>query len=133
VLVYLDSNVVIYLVEQPINLGPSASARVAQLRSSGDRLAVSDLTRLECWSRPIAQGDAVTLAQFDALFGQSDMQVVPLTSAVCDRATLIKAKYGFRTPDAVHLAASLEAGCDLFLTNDHRLSSFCDITVEVLV
>jgi len=34
--------------------------------------------------------------------------------------------------DALHLAAALEARCDLFLTNDRRLRSFPGLAVEVL-
>ncbi len=34
--------------------------------------------------------------------------------------------------DALHLAAAIESGCDVFLTNDNQLASFTDITIEVL-
>jgi hypothetical protein len=32
----------------------------------------------------------------------------------------------------LHLAAAIEAGCDRFLTNDNRLTTFPDLPVEVL-
>jgi predicted nucleic acid-binding protein len=59
--------------------------------------------------------------------------MVPLTTTVYDRATVIRAMYGIKTLDAIHLAAAVEGGCNLFLTNDARLSSFHDLTVEVLM
>lgn len=34
--------------------------------------------------------------------------------------------------DALHLAAAIESGCDVFLTNDHQLANFPNITIEVL-
>ena len=49
-----------------------------------------------------------------------------------DRATEIWAQYGFKTPDAIHLAAAVASGCNVFLTNDHRLDRFTDITIEVV-
>jgi predicted nucleic acid-binding protein len=49
-----------------------------------------------------------------------------------DRATAIRAQYGFKTPDAIHLAAAVPSGCDVFLTNDHRLDRFPDITIEIV-
>jgi hypothetical protein len=52
VIVCLDSNVVIYLVENDPAWGPKAANRVAALRANGDELAVSDLTRLECRVKP---------------------------------------------------------------------------------
>ncbi len=44
----------------------------------------------------------------------------------------MRADLGFKTPDALHLAAAIEGGCDRFLTNDARLSRCTDIAVEVL-
>lgn len=38
----------------------------------------------------------------------------------------------FKLPDALHLAAAIEHGCGLFLTNDAKLANCTDITVEVL-
>jgi uncharacterized protein len=131
-LIYLDSNVVIYLVEQPPVWGPKVAARVATLRADGDKMAVSDLTRLECRVNPLAVNDTGRLAQFTAFFGSSDVQVFALTASVCDRAASVRAQHRFKLADALHLASAVEAGCDRFLTNDIRLSSFPDIVVEVL-
>ena len=105
-------------------------ARIAAMAAAGDRILVSDLTRLECRANAVAAGDRVTLAQYDAFFSQA--QVVTLTTAVCDRATIIRGQYRFKTPDALHLAAAVEAGCHVFLTNDTRLSGFSDLTIERL-
>ena len=32
----------------------------------------------------------------------------------------------------LHLAAAIEGGCGLVITNDYRLGTFRDITVEIL-
>jgi predicted nucleic acid-binding protein len=47
-----------------------------------------------------------------------------------DRATKIRADHGFRTPDAIHLAAAVISNCDAFLTNDLRLERFPDIVIQ---
>jgi len=39
-------------------------------------------------------------------------------------------RYGLA--DALHIAAAIESGCDLFLTNDNQLANFSDIAIEVL-
>jgi predicted nucleic acid-binding protein len=131
-LIYLDSCIVIYLIEQPPAFGRRASARVAALLAAGDTLVVSDLTRLECRSHPLGAGDTVTLGHYDRFFAASVGHVAQLTTAVCDRATEIRGHQRFKTPDAIHLAAAVESGCQVFLTNDVRLSRFPAITVEVL-
>ncbi len=54
------------------------------------------------------------------------------TRRVLDLATEIRARYGFKTPDSIHLAASVTNGCDQFLTNDRRLERFPDIAIDVI-
>jgi predicted nucleic acid-binding protein len=132
VLIYLDTNIVIYLIEQPPGWGARATTRVTAIRTQGDRMAVSDLVRLECRVKPIRTGDAPTLGDYDTFFTSADVQVLTLTTAVCDRATHIRARYRYKLADALNLAAAVEGSCDVFLTNDLRLSGFPDITVEVL-
>jgi predicted nucleic acid-binding protein len=132
VLIYLDANIVIYLIEQPAGWGPRAKTRIDALRANGDKMAVSDLTRLECRVQPLATNNTARLAQFSAFFISSDVQVFSLPAAVFDRATEVRAQYRFKLGDSLHLACAVEAGCDRFLTNDVRLSAFSDIPVEVL-
>jgi uncharacterized protein len=78
----------------------------------------------------LATGDTALLAEFDAAFAAAEL--APMASAVFNRATDIRAAHRFKTPDALHLAAAVEAGCTVFLTNDHRLAAFTGITVEVI-
>ena len=82
-LIYLDTNIVIYLIEQPPNWGPRAAARIATIRSNADQIVLSDLHRLECRVNPLAAGDAARLAHFDAFFASSEVRVMPLSAAVC--------------------------------------------------
>jgi predicted nucleic acid-binding protein len=65
-------------------------------------------------------------------FASPDVQVLPVSGAVCDRAARIQAQQGFKPLDALHLATTIERGCTRFLTNDSRLSKFPDILIEVL-
>jgi predicted nucleic acid-binding protein len=132
VLTYLDSVIVIYLIEQPPVFGARAATKVGAILANGDRLAVSDVVRLECRVGPLMAGNATRLAEFDAFFASPDVQVVPVTTAVFDRAALIRARHRFRLADSLNLAAAVEAGCGALLTNDQRLSRFPDVPVEVL-
>ena len=131
-IVFLDASLVIYFVQQPPAWGPKAAARLAALKASGDRPAVSDLVRTECRVGPLKAGDATLLSDFSAFFTAGNIQVFPVTAAVCDRASAIRAAHGFKPLDSLHLAAAVENGCGLFLTGDLRLSRFTGIAVEVL-
>lgn len=130
--IYCDSVILIYYLEGAPSFQARATARLAALWSAGDIAATSDLVRLECRMLPIRLGDAVRLADYDNLFAQPNVTLVPITPAVFDRATVIRATHNFKLGDSLHLAAAVESGCARFLTNDARLSAFTDIPVEVL-
>jgi len=104
---------------------------VAQRLSSTDALLVSDLSRLEC-VKPMRDGDTALLDEFDRFFNESVSEVLALSREVIDRATEIRSLYGFKTPDAIHLAAAILSNCELFLTNDRRLDGFTGLRVETL-
>lgn len=132
VIVFLDTNLAIYLIEGPLGFGPRAVRHLTGLRAGGHSFAVSDLVRVECRVHPIRHGHHTLLAQYDAFFAAAHVQVLPLTTPVCDRATLLRATYHFKLADALQLAAAIAHGCDRFLTNDTRLSHCTDIPVDVL-
>ncbi|MGH7169493.1 MAG: type II toxin-antitoxin system VapC family toxin [Gemmataceae bacterium] len=131
-LIYFDSVIIIYLLDHTGSFQSRAAARLAVLETAGDRIGVSDLTRLECRVKPLALGDAVKLTRFDAFFTRPDVLKVPLTTAVYERDTLLRATYNFKLADSLHLAAAIENGCASLLTNDARLNRCTDIAVEVL-
>jgi predicted nucleic acid-binding protein len=133
-IVYLDTNCVIYLVEANVAWGPKVIARVAALIREGDEIAVSDLTRTECLAGPLGRGDAATLVDYQSFFASSAVKILSLTVGVCERAAQIRAASNFRlkVPDCLHLAAAIEHGCGLFLTNDVQLEMCSDIAVEIL-
>lgn len=130
--IFLDANSVIYFVEQPPGWGGKVTARISASRAAGETLAISDLVRMECIVGPLKRNDLAQLADFASFFTAPDMAVLPITAAVCDRAARIRAQYGFKPLDCLHLAAAVEHGCTRFLTNDAPLQKFPDIVVELL-
>jgi uncharacterized protein len=127
--IYLDAAPVIYLVEQ---VAPQAAAVDARMSAPGVVRVASHLTRMECRVKPLRSGDHALLLDFDTFFTGTIAEIVPLSHSVIDRATEIRAQYGFKSPDAIHLAAAVESACDLFLTNDQQLTRFTAIVVEVV-
>jgi predicted nucleic acid-binding protein len=127
--VYLDSAPLIYLVE---NIAPYASALATRLAIPGTTQVCSELSRLECRVKPILDEETALLTAFDSYFTSIISEVIPLTRSVIDLATKLRARYGFKTPDAIHLAAAIINGCDVFLTNDYRLDKCTEVTVEVV-
>jgi predicted nucleic acid-binding protein len=130
--VYCDSCILMYFFDHTGALNLRATARLAALAVAKDHIAISDLVRLEYRVMPLKAADKTKLDLFDAFCTRPDVQVVPITTAVFDRATAIRATHNFKLADSLHLVAAVEAGCDRFLSNDNRLSAFTDITMEVL-
>jgi predicted nucleic acid-binding protein len=125
----LDSAPIIYLVEDIL---PYTPALVSRLSAPNMIQVCSELSRLECRVKPIRDGEEALLAAFDSYFGGIVNEVLPLSCQVLERATLLRARYGFRIPDAIHLAAAIDGDCDLFLTNDSQLARCQEITVEAV-
>lgn len=126
---FLDANLVIYLVEQPPIWGPKAKNRIVALMAGGEQIVVTDIVRMECLVGPYGKAES----DFQSFLSSPDVQIMPITAAVCERAARIRAAHGFKPLDSLHLAAAVVHDSTLFLTNDGRLSSFADITIEVLV
>lgn len=131
-MVFLDSNAVIYLIEQPPIIGAMITARVTALLASGERLAVSDLVRMECAVGPLKANDAVLLAKYATFFASPEVDVLAVSAAVCDRAASIRAQFGLRPLDSLHLSAAVEYGCTLLLTKDVHFQRFTGMQVEIL-
>jgi len=129
---YIDSVILIYYYDYVGVYQTRATRWIASFLAAGDKFAISDLVRMECRVKPLRTGNAVSMAAFSRFFTDPDVQTIPSTPAVFDRAAQIRASYGFKTPDSIHLAAAVESGCDRFLTHDARLSRFIGITVEIM-
>lgn len=126
--IYLDSAPVIYSVE---DVEPFAAKVNARLFGHGHVLIASEMTRLECRIAPIRSGNSELLGVFDRFFA-SLSQIIELPKPVFDLATQIRADYGFKTPDSLHLAAAMHANCEIFYSNDHRLDRFSGLNIEVV-
>jgi predicted nucleic acid-binding protein len=129
---YLDSCIVIYFLEHRGPLGLATSLLLNKVVSAGYQLVISDLVELECKVLPIRSKDPVQLGAIDSFCSQTGMEQIRLDHKTFLRAAGIRARYGFKLGDALHLAAAAENGCSLFLTNDQRLSACSDIPVESL-
>ncbi len=61
-----------------------------------------------------------------------DLQLLPITTGIAELAADLRARYNLRTPDALHVAAAIDGGCDAFLTNDVDIRHVKEIKVLVL-
>lgn len=132
-LLYLDACAIIYLVEAASPFHEVVKERLLTWASVPDaRVVTSRLSRLECRVGPLRTKDAAVLALYETFFSSDRMLVVDITSAVIESATDLRVRYGFRTPDAIHVATALEVKASRFLTGDSDLRRCQEIDVEIL-
>ena len=128
--IYLDSAVIIYLIEQPAVFYPAVAN---WLTSNPGELVSSELARMECLVVPVRAGDLALVSDFEDFFRSQLVQLGTLQRAVLDRAIQIRASYPkIKTPDAIHLASAVDLGCDTLLTNDITMKAFIGIKVELI-
>ncbi len=118
-MIYLDSCVVIYAVEDRSTRGDTVRRRLAE--SAESVVAISPLVTLECLVGPLREQNQAlhdhylrALKHFRHLTHEPEHYL---------RAAELRARHGIRTPDALHLAAAQLHGCDQLWTNDNRLAS----------
>jgi len=120
-LVYVDANIVIYRVECLEPYLTAAAPLWGELDQGRARLATSELTLLEVLVKPLRDGNAALANLFrDVLLNTAGFTSLPITRAVLETAARLRSQHGLRTPDALHAASALAAGCTLFLTNDPK-------------
>jgi len=118
-LIYLDSCVVIYLAERDPVFGERVHQAIAT--RTGAQFAMSSLVKLECLVKPLKSGDVVLQRYYESLFAQ--FVLLEMTDEIYLQAAQLRARFGLRTPDALHLACAQQHGCMELWTNDARLAN----------
>ena len=117
--VYVETPTLIYTVERHPLYGPLLDS-FWRAASAGKITPISsELIITEALVMPIRNRDTRLQDAYESALFQSDLNLLPLTQDVLREAARLRADIpGLRTPDALHAATALIAGCTLFLTND---------------
>jgi predicted nucleic acid-binding protein len=116
---YLDSNIIIYLVEQEPRYYPLLSSLLARANSGQIQLVSSELAILECLVIPLRNQDAELVDDYHNILLASDLRLVPVSLEILYEAARLRAAHPrLRIPDAIHWSAASLAHADHLLTND---------------
>ena len=130
--VYLDSSGFIYSAERVEPYRTLLEPMWRQARVGQFTIVSSDLVVLETLVKPFREKDAVIEGVFRSLFGSMEVTLIPTTQTLWEEAAHLRAGTGLKTPDALHAAAALRAGCTLFITNDRDFRRVQDLPVAIL-
>lgn len=130
--VFWDTNLFIYLLE---DAGPQ-SERVVSIRERmlerADELCTSTLTLGEVLVKPAEQGDAALRQRYEDVLSQT-ARLIAFDRDAARQYAEIRRNRRIRAPDAIQLACAAQAGVDLFITNDERLSRLTIPGIQFLV
>jgi predicted nucleic acid-binding protein len=116
-LIYLDSCLLIYLAERHPYWGEAVTDAMTSAPEA--RFGISPLVKCECLVAPLKRGDPVLEQAYLEFFDR--FLPLEMPESVYLRAAQLRARFGIRTPDALHLASAQHHGCESMWTNDDRL------------
>ena len=130
--VYLDASGFIYSVERIEPYRTLLEPMWLQAQTGQFSIVSSDLVVLETLVKPLREGDTVVELLFRSLFEASEVRLIPATRPLWEEAARLRAETGLKTPDALHAAAALHAGCTIFITNGDDFRRLKELPVVVL-
>jgi predicted nucleic acid-binding protein len=120
--IFFDTNLFIYLLEDGGDRGKRVVEMVERISERRDHLLTSTLTLAEVLVKPLAVGDLAWADKYEKLFNTPGVSLLPFDRGAARIYAEIRRDKSVKPPDAIQLACAAHAGCDLFITNDERLS-----------
>lgn len=123
----------IYYVENHPVYADKVDAIFQIVESMTIEIKTSVITLSETLMKPIQSGDQLLTDSYRKLLTETNaISLISITPELAEKAAYLRAQYNLRTPDALHIAAAIESGCDAFLTNDQGFSRVTELRVLLL-
>ncbi len=130
---YTETAPLIYYVEEHPTYVAKMDAIIATIEERPIEAVSSVITLTEVLTHPLKLGNARLVLEYrDILLNSGRFRLLQVTSRIAESAADLRARYNLRTPDALHVAAGIDARCDAFLTNDTGIKRVTEIAVLVL-
>lgn len=120
--VFLDTNLFIYAFEGHPELGDQVVELVERIKARGYAICTSSFTIGEILVKPIEIGDPTLIERYRAYFASPEVEVIDFGIDAAMHYASIRQDRNIRPADGIQLACAASGGCQLFLTNDDRLS-----------
>ena len=132
--IFIDTAPVIYYIEAHPQFGPLAKEAFDLFLSGRLNAFSSVITITEVLSKPIEVGDEKLARKFaEFLEHGKNLSLMEISSNIAEKAGRLRGKYSdLRTIDAIQISSAIDAGADIFLTNDKKLKQIKEMKVLVL-
>jgi predicted nucleic acid-binding protein len=130
---YIETAPLIYYVEEHPDYVAKMDAIIGIVHHAGLNAVSSVITLTEVLNQPMKTGNKKLEQEYrDILVNSGGYRLVPATIPVAEAAAGLRARYNLRTPDALHIASAMHAGCDAFLTNDTGIRRVTELPIMIL-
>lgn len=120
----LDSNILIYVLDDASPFSQSAQMLLKKLEASQDTVYVSAIARTEILHQPYQVSITVGERAKQLIDSFSFVTFLDVSNNIADKAAELCAEVGdkLKNIDSIHLATALDAGATEFWTNDLELA-----------
>jgi predicted nucleic acid-binding protein len=120
--VFLDTNIFIYLIEDRGALAKKSHELLTRMTLRRDQVYTSTLTLGELLTQPLSQGQTQLADDYERALTSPGVHLLDFDRAAARVYARVRQDKTIKAPDAMQLAMAAAARCDLFVTNDDRLS-----------
>ena len=103
------------------------------VRKNDSLLFTSVITLIEVLILPLRQKKFDIVDKYrNLLLNSDDFTMYSIDPIIAEKSSEIRAKYNFKTPEAIQLAVAIQNNATLFITNDNDLKKINSIEVLVI-
>ena len=129
---YIDTNVLIYSVER-VEPYRALLAPLWERAQAGElEIVSSESIVIEALVKPLRERNAALVRFLLDMFDADEIRLVPATRSHWEHGARIRSDTGLKTADALHAATAVQAGCEIFITNDADFRRIDGLAVVIL-
>lgn len=129
-IVFLDTAPLIYFFEQHPDFFPALKTLFDNLYKADAQAITSVITYIELTTHPARLRKRKLVRKYrDYLTNSNNISLFPLNIDIADHVVEIRAKYHFKTPDAIQLGTAVACGADYIITNDKTWQKLKEVKV----
>lgn len=131
--IFLDTNPIIYLLQDQKPYSEIVKTFLIDGMKNSSEFYTTTITDAEFMVKPFLDGNTEDIETYKSFLNKLGVLKTFISDSLAEKSAKLRAKYpGIKLADALQLAASIDAGCDAFLTNDIQLTQVTEANVVYL-